>query len=214
MSGSVEHLESEWRKDAARFSASKAPEIFAGLIARHSEPQRHYHGLSHLTALLALLDKHAPHIQPSSPNRLAIWWHDAIYDPTAKDNEEQSAILARNDLAKLGAPSDLIDDIATIILATKNHWAGPLLGEYDLFLDADIAILGAPPATYDAYTAAVRKEYAWASDDAFCAGRSVFLAQALTWPRLFRTDTFETAYAAPARANMQRELATLTGPTP
>lgn len=214
MSGSVEHLESEWRKDAARFSASEAPKIFASLIARHSEPQRDYHGLSHLTALLALLNKHAPHIAPGSPNRLAIWWHDAIYDPTAKDNEEQSVVLARADLAKLGASSVLVEDVATIIFATKNHWAGPSLGEHDLFLDADIAILGAPHAIYDAYTAAVRKEYAWAPDDAFRNGRSAFLSKALTWPRLFRTDTFETAYAAQARANIQRELAALTGSTP
>lgn len=213
MSGSLHQLKSEWRKDAARFSASEAPAIFVNLVARHSEPQRHYHGLSHLTALLDLLAKHAPHIQPGSANRLAIWWHDAIYDPTAKGNEEQSAILARNDLAELGAPAGLIEDVAAIILATKNHWAGPSLGEHDLFLDADIAILGAPPAIYDAYTAAVRKEYAWAPDDAFRAGRSAFLTKALTWPRLFRTDTFEASYATQARSNMQRELALLTGST-
>lgn len=210
MSGSLHQLESEWRKDAARFSASEATTIFNGLVARHSEAHRHYHGLSHLTALLTLLDKHAPQVHPGSANRLAIWWHDAIYDPTAKDNEEQSASLARKDLTKLGAPSNLIEDVADIILATKNHWAGPSLGDYNLFLDADIAILGAPPAIYDAYTSAVRKEYAWAPDDAFRAGRAAFLSTALTWPRLFRTDVFETAYAAQARANMQRELARLS----
>ncbi|MFT3725323.1 MAG: hypothetical protein QM773_17270 [Hyphomonadaceae bacterium] len=214
MSGTIAHLESEWLKDAARFSASDASQIFENLFARHSEPQRHYHGLSHLTALLDLVTRHAPQIKPGSPNRLAIWWHDAIYDPTAKDNEEQSAVLARDHLAKLGAPPDLIDDVATIILATKNHWVGSSLGEHDIFLDADIAILGAPPAIYDSYTAAVRKEYAWAPADAFRAGRSAFLTNALTRPRLFRTDTFETAYANQARANMRRELTSLTGTSP
>lgn len=214
MSGSLQQLESEWRKDAARFSASEAPQIFDNLIARHSEPQRHYHGLSHLTALLDLLAKHAPHVQPGSPNRLAVWWHDAVYNPTAKDNEQQSAVLARDHLARLGSPPDLVEDVAAIIIATKNHWVGPSLGAYDLFLDADIAILGAPPAIYDSYTAAVRKEYAWAPDDAFRAGRSAFLINALTWPRLFRTDTFETAYANQARANMRRELTSLTGTSP
>lgn len=214
MSGSLQQLESEWRKDAARFSASEAPEIFNNLIARHGEPQRHYHGASHLTALFDLLTKHAPNVGSGSPNRLAVWWHDAIYNPTAKDNEEQSAVLARDHLEKLGAPSDLIEDVAAIIIATKNHWVGPSLGEHDLFLDADIAILGAPPAIYDGYTTAVRKEYAWASDEAFSAGRSAFLTNALTWPRLFRTDTFEAAYALQARANMKRELASLTGTSP
>jgi predicted metal-dependent HD superfamily phosphohydrolase len=212
MSGSLAHLESEWRKDTARFSSSDATEIFNDIVARHSESQRRYHGLSHLTALLDLLGKHATHLAPGSAPRLALWWHDAIYDPTVKDNEEQSAILARDHLARLGAPATLIEDVAAIILITKNHLEGGSAGEGDYFLDADIAILGAPPSVYDAYTVGVRQEYSWAPDDAFRAGRSAFLRKALTWPRLFRTDIFESTYAAQARANMERELAALIGP--
>lgn len=214
MSGSLALLESEWRKDTASFPSFEAAEVFADIIARHSEPHRQYHGLSHLTALLDLLSKHAPHLPAGSAPRLALWWHDAVYDPTAKDNEDQSAILARDHLTRLGAPTALIDDVARITFITKNHWAGGSAGDGDYFLDADIAILGAPPAVYDAYTSGVRQEYSWAPDDAFRAGRSAFLANALTWPRLFRTDVFETAYAAQARANMQRELAAMTGPLP
>jgi len=214
MSGSLTTLESGWRKDAARFSSVHADEIFDELLTRHSESQRSYHGLSHLTALLDLMNKHAAHIAPGSAPRLAIWWHDAIYDPTRHDNEEQSAVLARNDLARLGAPADLIEEVADIILTTKNHWAGPSVGEGDYFLDADIAILGAPPAAYDSYTSGVRKEYAWAPEPAFRAGRSAFLTNALTWARLFRTDIFENAYAGQARENMRRELAALNGTTP
>lgn len=214
MSGSLSILESEWLKDASRFSSIRAAEIFNQLVARHNEPQRHYHGLSHLTALLDLLAQHAPQIPPGSPSRLAIWWHDAISDPTAKDNEEQSAVLARDHLFELGASPDVIEDVVAIILATKNHWAGPSLGEHDLFLDADIAILGAPPLVYETYTRNVRKEYSWAPDPAFRAGRSAFLEKALTWPRLFRTDVFENAYGQQARENMRQELATLNGATP
>lgn len=211
MSGSGSILESEWRLDVARFSSLEADEIFGAIVACHSEPQRRYHGLSHLSALLGLLAQHAGHLSPGSPPRLALWWHDAIYDPTAKDNEEKSAILARDDLARLGAPATLTSEVETIILATKNHWAGGSTGDGDYFLDADIAILGAPPSIYDAYTAGVRQEYSWAPDDAFRAGRSAFLSKALTWPRLFRTDIFETIYASQARANMQRELTSLGG---
>jgi predicted metal-dependent HD superfamily phosphohydrolase len=211
MSGSVSILESEWRLDVSRFSISNADEIFSDIVARHSEPQRRYHGLSHLSALLDLLTKHAAHLSPGSAPRLALWWHDAIYDPTAKDNEEQSAILARDHLGRLGAHTALINDVETIILITKNHWAGGSTGDGDYFLDADIAILGAPLSIYDAYTADIRQEYSWAPDDAFRAGRSAFLSKALTWPRLFRTDIFEATYASQARANMQRELTSLGG---
>lgn len=214
MSGSLAILEGEWRRDAARFSSSGADEVFENLVSRHSEPQRRYHGLGHLAALLDLLARHAPHIPPGAASRLAIWWHDAVYDPTKHDNEDQSAILAREHLTRLSASAGLIDETCRLILTTKNHWDGPSAGDGDHFLDADIAILGAPPAVYDAYATGVRQEYAWAPEPAYRAGRSAFLTKALARPRLFRTDAFENAYAAQARANMQRELSSLAGTAP
>jgi predicted metal-dependent HD superfamily phosphohydrolase len=206
-------LESEWRKDVALLSSFEAVPIFQDLIARHSEPHRRYHGLGHLIALAELMNAHAPHIAPGSASRLAIWWHDAVYNPQARDNEERSSDLAGEHLIRLGAPTELIEQTCTIILMTKNHWDGSSADDGDSFLDADIAILGAPPATYDTYAANVRQEYAWAPDDAYRAGRSAFLKSALARARLFRTDVFETTYASQARANMQRELTTLTGPS-
>jgi predicted metal-dependent HD superfamily phosphohydrolase len=191
-----------------------ASDILGDLMRRHSEPHRRYHGLSHLTALLDLMNAHAPHMAPGSPPRLAIWWHDAIYNPQARDNEERSSDLAGDHLIRLGAPTGLIEQTCTVILMTRNHWDGPSAGDGDYFLDADIAILGAPPAVYDAYAANVRQEYAFAPDDLFRAGRSAFLKSALARQRLFRTGVFEAAYAPQARANMQRELSQLTGPSP
>ena len=41
-----------------------------------------------------------------------------------------------------------------------------------VLLDADLAILGSSPTTYDAYVAAVRAEYADVGDDEWRAGRT------------------------------------------
>jgi predicted metal-dependent HD superfamily phosphohydrolase len=202
-------LQAEWRKDAARFQGRPAAMAFDELITRHNEPQRRYHGVGHLSALFYLMALHASHIAPGASARLAIWWHDAIYDPQARDNEERSAELACEHLAQLGAPAALIQTTANLILMTKNHWAGPSAGDGDYFLDADIAVLGAPAKVYDRYAADVRQEYAWAPDPAWRSGRSTFLHAAVTRPRLFRTDAFETSYGQQARINMRRELASL-----
>ena len=204
-------LRRQWDRDVAAIGGTElaADRVLADIVGRHSETHRRYHGQSHLIALFDLMDLHAPQIAPGSPPRLAVWWHDLVYDPRARDNEDRSADIARQRLDAMGAKPPVIDETCTLILMTKNHWDGPSAGDGDYFLDADIAILGAPPAVYDVYAANVRHEYAFASDDAFRAGRSAFLKSASARPRLFRTDVFETTYAAQARANMQREIASL-----
>ena len=53
------------------------------LAARHSEPQRHYHTMAHIEAVL----RHLEHLQAATTTtRLAAFFHDAIYDPTRDDN--------------------------------------------------------------------------------------------------------------------------------
>jgi predicted metal-dependent HD superfamily phosphohydrolase len=85
------------------------------------------------------------------------------------------------------------------------------MDEGDVFLDADIAILGTPPEIYDQYAANMRFEYAFAPDDAYRMGRSHFLSNAMTRAPIFRTAEFEAAYGDAARANMRREFERLQG---
>lgn len=201
----------EWRADISALNADPEPARAAmnDILHRHSEPHRAYHGLSHLEALFRLLAQHAPRLKPARPARLAVWWHDVIYDPQARDNEERSAELARAQLAALNAPAAVIDATVSLILRTKNHWNGATTGEGDLFLDADIAVLGAPASVYDRYAEAVRREYAFAPDDAYCKGRQMFLESVMARDPIFRTQVFETAYDMQARANLAREFASL-----
>ncbi len=206
-------LREEWESDI-HAEGPVAEVIWQEIVRRHSERHRRYHGLDHLIALKRLMWAHTTDIYSATPPHLAIWWHDAIYDPQARDNEERSADLARTHLTQLGVDPAKIEETCRIILMTRNHWEGGSAGDGDYFLDADIAILGAKPEIYDTYARNVRQEYAWAPDDAYRAGRSAFLTKALTWPRLFRTNVFETTYGDQARENMRRELTALNGATP
>ncbi|MET0545196.1 MAG: hypothetical protein ABWZ40_02695 [Caulobacterales bacterium] len=203
-------LQAQWRHDVAALPgpADVKDAAFAEIIRAHSEPHRRYHGLGHLKALFSLLAQYAP--AAAAPLRFAVWWHDVIYEPMTPDNEERSAVMAKERLSAMGVESILIDAVEKLILATKNHWEGPSLGEGDLFLDADIAILGADGAAYDQYARDVRTEYSAVPEALFRGGRAKFLAGAMDRKPMFRTEIFERAFGDTARANMQREHARLS----
>lgn len=207
----LERLRARWTSDTlATRNELGADRSFAGLVASYSEPHRAYHTLAHLDFIFAKLAQHAA--DAKEPGRLAFaaWYHDIVYDPLAKDNEERSALRAIEELTDLGAVPDFVDRVARLIRATAAHTKGGADDDDNLFLDADFSILGADAATYRRYVADVRREYAAVSDDAWRTGRGAFLKNALAQPRTFHTARFETAYGAQAKRNLAAELAALS----
>lgn len=170
------------------------------LAAAYSEPHRAYHNATHIAELLAWFDRVADDVGWRAPAIVyaAIVFHDAIYDPTAKDNEARSAAWARR--------AGFID-AAPLIEMTANHTAHEPDHDAAHFLDADMAILGASTAHFDAYDAAIAREYSFVPADAFKAGRRAFLERMLAQPRLFYTPYFHDRLDAQARANLRRALA-------
>ncbi|MCP3939578.1 MAG: metal-dependent phosphohydrolase [Actinomycetia bacterium] len=177
-----------------------------------SEPHRHYHDLSHLNSMLAhvswLADEH-PELDDRVALELAVWFHDAIYDATASDNEQQSADLARRSLEGL-IDRETIDETARLVLLTAGHAveSGDSVGS--AMVDADLAILGASPRDYFAYTEGVRLEYRHLDDDTFKQGRLVFLRSMLDRPRIYGTEPGHARWHDQARLNMSTELRDLT----
>jgi len=181
-----------------------------------SAPGRRYHDLAHLGEMLGHLARAERAVGFAAPAEvfLAALFHDAVYEPLASDNEARSAALAIDCIAReplLGHVDR--DRVAALILATADHQRasveGPAGSDLALFLDADTAILGAPPARYDAYAAAVRAEYAAVPDESFRRGRARFLRGVVAAPAIFKSPFFRAELEASARANVARELASL-----
>ncbi|RAZ77427.1 HD domain-containing protein [Mesorhizobium atlanticum] len=185
------------------------------LAALYSAEDRHYHGLAHIEAMLALAEEYRGLLDDPEAVEAAIWFHDAIYDSRAKDNEAKSAELAEKRLAGRVDPRRLAR-IAAMINATATHELPPFrdedaLNDAALLLDMDLAILGAEPAIFDAYEKAVRLEYGWVEEPMWRAGRSAVLKTFLARPRIFHTAEFQKRFEAQARHNIQRSLAALEG---
>jgi predicted metal-dependent HD superfamily phosphohydrolase len=187
-------------------SGDDARRAFAEVAARYGSPDRHYHTLDHIAALLDLLADTGTAAGPAL--LLAVWLHDVVYDSRAADNEEQSAAFARQWLGALGLPGGLRDEVSRLILLTKTHDVRADDDAGRLLVDADLAVLGAEPAAYDQYARAIRKEYAWVSEEHYRAGRRKVLEGFLRRGRIYSTPAF-ARLEAPARANLAREIAAL-----
>ncbi|GAA2259543.1 hypothetical protein GCM10010415_21890 [Streptomyces atrovirens] len=182
------------------------------LLRRWSEPQRHYHTLTHLTAVLDHIDVLEEYADNPDVVRLAAWFHDAVYLPDRSTNEERSARLAERALPEAGVSAEKTAEVARLVRLTVTHDPADDDRDGQVLCDADLAILAASPSSYAAYTAAVREEYHFVPNDAFRAGRADVLRQLLALPRLFRTPYGREHWEATARYNMRGELEMLSTP--
>ncbi|MFI5568515.1 hypothetical protein ACIA6T_14435 [Streptomyces sp. NPDC051740] len=182
------------------------------LIGRWQEPQRHYHTLTHLTAVLDHIDVLEEYADDPDVVRLAAWFHDAVYLPDRSTNEERSARLAERALPEAGVSAERTAEVARLVRLTVTHDPADDDRDGQVLCDADLAVLAASPSSYAAYTAAVREEYHFVPNDAFRAGRAEVLRQLLALPRLFRTPYGREHWEATARHNMRGELEMLSTP--
>jgi predicted metal-dependent HD superfamily phosphohydrolase len=183
------------------------------LSALYRAGDRHYHNLTHIEAMLTLAAEYRHLLHDPEAVEAAIWFHDAVYDSRAKDNEAKSAELAERKLAGRTSPERLAW-IAATINATATHRLPPFEDEKAasdaaLLLDMDLAILGAEPGAFDAYEKAVRREYGWVEEPMWRAGRAAVLKTFLARPHIFGTEPFRRRYEAQARENLSRSLQNL-----
>jgi predicted metal-dependent HD superfamily phosphohydrolase len=180
--------------------ARPPPAVFDDLLARYDEPHRAYHTRQHLEECFGWFAQARPLMRAPGEVALALFYHDAIYDTHASDNEARSAVLARS-----------VHDstaVEALIMATKHDVVAPE-GDAQVLIDIDLSILGAAPARFDEYEQQVREEYAWVATDAFREGRSGVLRQFAARARIYETDFFSAHLEAAARSNLARSLAKL-----
>jgi predicted metal-dependent HD superfamily phosphohydrolase len=194
-----------------RWPLPDSPDLRDQLAAAYADPSRGYHDTRHLTEVLSRLDElaGAGTDYESTAVLLAAWFHDAVYDGE-RDAEERSAAWAEDALAPL-LPAPLVAEVARLVRLTETHQPEDDDRNGCALSDADLAILAAPAARYDEYVSAVRREYAHLPDDVFGAGRAAVLGALADKPHLFHTAYAREHWEAPARANVERELAGLCG---
>lgn len=215
--------------------SARSPEAFERLVAAWSAPERRYHDREHLLDCLRELDTLRAAAASSTDAasatgaaiatavaaataadiadiaELALWYHDAIYEPGARNSEDESARLLLETAHAVRIPAAHARAAAACVRATAHGAEGgapsaPMAPCIDLVLDIDLSILGRDALRFLEFEYAVAEEYARVPRAQFILARGRFL-QALLAAPIYRTPHFRARYEQRARANLVALLA-------
>ncbi len=195
------------RRLAPDLDRSVVDELWAELGALHRGERRRYHTLHHARLVrddVVRLSGAAGVDEPVVP--LAAWYHDAVYEGVSGEDEHRSAELAVEVVERIGR-GDLSGRVHELVVTTIDH--RPADDGAAVLVDADLAVLAAPPIDYERYRRRVRAEYGHVSDTDWRRGRAAVLRSLLGRDRLFHSPG-AAGREAPARRNLLAELARTT----
>jgi predicted metal-dependent HD superfamily phosphohydrolase len=175
------------------------------LTKAYAEPKRYYHNQQHIAECLAEFDHVRLLAKQPEIVELALWFHDAVYDPKAGNNEELSAELASQCLQECEASTPLINNVARLIMVTKDHVTGAD-ADAKIMVDVDLSILGRDEERFNEYEEQIRREYEWVPAKVFGSKRAEILQHFLLREHIFGTDWFYQKYEEQARKNLEDSI--------
>ncbi len=186
-------------------------EILEGIQKTHKQPTNlPYHNIAFHThkvafeCLYQINEKSNVSYNEKVALIIAAWFHDIIYNPFGRTNEEDS-VNALFLAFPIGLHLDYLDYkqlIISAILATKHKENGATHLIEQILCDADLAILSHNWIAYTKYINAIRAEYSIYNDIEWRNGRLEWLDNMLDRKQIYyRTTDREKA----ARANLAKE---------
>jgi len=199
-----------WRRLLAAFALPESNESFDRLVDAYSQKHRRYHTGAHIEHCLQAFDSASGLAREPAEVEIALWFHDAIYDPYASNNEAKSADWACELLSRGGVGNERVERVRAHILATR-HEAPAELDDSKLVVDIDLSILDVDEEAYARFETDVRQEYRWVPGPLFRSKRAEILASFLARPTIYSTTAFRDRYEAPARRNLTAAITALRG---
>lgn len=218
---SLKRFEDLWSRCCERASAARAEgsvgseakagsisfgatELGTDLLKRYAESERLYHTIDHIEHCLSQFDRVRDECSQADAVELAIWFHDAIYNFPAYENEKLSAAFFMEKSANL-LGTRFRESVEALIIATE-HIRPPEDPDQRILVDVDLSSFGLPWDQFAADGKNIRQELHYLSDAEFYAGQIAFMEALLSRERIFNTAHFHDSYEAKARENVSRYL--------
>ena len=194
-----------WHRLLESLGLNAEDATFAKLQAAYCEKHRAYHTVHHIDDCLSQLDLTMDLIDNPVAVEFAIWFHDAIYRPFSKTNEEDSADWAVEFLVSNDAGEALTTEVSRLILATKHNV--PLQSnDESLLVDIDLTILGSEPEIYAQFEDNIRFEYRNVPGMIFRKKRAQLLRAFMERESIYGNQRFRDLYESQARKNLRHAV--------
>lgn len=187
--------------------------LFKRLVYYYNQPGRYYHTLEHIRYCLAKLDEVRELVPNQDIVELAIWFHDAIFEVWADDNEERSANLAIFFLIKLMGLTMVFAMRISHLIRNSAYFRNPpkidITRDAEFFLDIDLAGFGDAEDVFYRNHINVAREFDWIDKGEWRIRQIVVFDFFLKRKPIYLTDYFRDKYETQARANIKRVLTEL-----
>lgn len=197
-----------WSRLMAAWGFGENQDTYRAMVAAYAQKHRYYHTAAHISACLRRLDACVAQVNNPREVEMALWFHDAVYNPFSGNNELRSAAWAASFLAENHAPPETVDRVRSLIMATR-HDAPPRSRDESILVDIDLAILGASAQIYDVFEKDVRREYKFVPGFFYRKKRAAILRHFLGRDRIFQNEPFISDLEGRARENLARAVSNL-----
>ena len=201
----LERLRSWWQGCLVDGAKDDSTAIHRQLVKGYGEPQRRYHTLAHVAHCLNQFDHCKSLARNPDALEIAVWFHDAIFEPGRPDNEALSARLYQELSAGIHS-NEMRQLIDRLIMATLHD--GSSLGDADAsyMVDIDLSSFGLDWEAFLVDSQNLREENPDLSDTEYYRKLQKFHSSLLARPRFFFSDFFYQRYEQQARDNVSRYL--------
>jgi len=180
-------------------------ELWSEIEYYYTEPTRHYHNLTHIAAVYNKLSAIKGLLVDWDMVQFSVFYHDIYYNTNKKDNELNSALLAKSNMQKLTIDDSKIDAVFNQILATQSH-QNTNYTDTNYFTDADLSILGESWDNYRVYSEQIKAEYIQFANEVYIPGRIKVLNHFSEMERIYKTPHFYNLYETKAKQNLENEI--------
>lgn len=164
----------------------------------------HYHTPYHVMSIFNFARTHGIELTPQE--KLAIWFHDAVYVPGYAHNEEKSSEFM-DALMSPYIPYPTVIEVKKLINYTALHLEDTedLPKETHKVMDLDLSGFAASISNFRVQNECIEKEFmsTGLSERDFLLGRVTFLETLLEKSRIYHTDFFHEKFEAIARQNIK-----------